>query len=90
MWWEIWIKQIDRLIYEEIILSLFKIKNFNTFLSKYKRINNDCIDEGDLFNDWVELEREIKDYKEGITNQKIEKNENIQLIFHYFKIFLMM
>ena len=54
------------------------MSRFNTFYLKYKKKNNN-IDEdgekGELFNDRSEMEREIKDFKEGATNEKIEKND---------------
>ena len=78
--------EIDRLIYEEIILKLFGCKDFNSFYSKYKKHNKDKSDEGgELFNDWSEIEREIKDFKEGVTNKKIENNEKFSINFSLFK-----
>ena len=78
--------EIDRLIFEEIILSLFGCKDFNNFYLKYKRYNNDEIDdEGELFNDWSELEREIKDFKEGVTIKKVENNEKYPINLSLFK-----
>ena len=74
--------EIDKFIFKDIILKLFGCQDFNTFYLKYKKIHgNNNLDEdeendkGELFNDWSEMEREIKDFKEGATNQKIEKNE---------------
>ena len=32
------------------------------------------MEKAELFNDWNELEREIKDFKEGATISKIENN----------------
>ena len=78
--------EIDKLIYEELIFSLFGCKDFNSFYKKYKKKNKEEIDdEGELFNDWSELEREIKDFKEGITNQKIEQNEKYPINCSLFK-----
>ena len=69
--------EIDRLIFEEIIFGLFGCKDFNTFFYKYKRNSKEEIDDdaGTLFNDWSELEREIKDFKEGATNKKVESKD---------------
>ena len=36
-------------------------------------------DKGELFNEWSELEREINDFKEGATNEKIEKKIKIKI-----------
>ena len=41
--------EIDRLIFENIIYSLFWRKNFIEFLSKYKIKNKESEDEGILF-----------------------------------------
>ena len=70
--------EIDKLIFQEIIQQLFGCKDFNSFYFKYKKQNNNDSndnDKGELYNDWSELEREIKDFKEGATNEKVENNE---------------
>ncbi len=79
--------EIDKLIFEEIILLLFGCKDFNSFYKKYKRNNKEGIidDEGELFNDWSELEREIRDFKEGTTIKKVEDNEKYPINFTLFK-----
>ena len=83
--------EIEKYIFEDIILKLFGCKDFNTFYLKYKKNNNEeDNDKGELFNDWSELEREIKDFKEGATNEKIDKNEKYAINFSMFKDYLMM
>ena len=83
--------EIDKYIYKDIILKLFGCQDFNTFYLKYKKKNgnNNNGDEDDnkaeLFNDWSEIEREIKDFKEGATNEKIEKNEKYTINFSLFQ-----
>ena len=77
--------EIDRLIFENIINSLFGCKNFKEFLSKYKIKNKESEDGGILFNDWCELEREIKEFKEGTNNLKISKNEKCPINFSLFQ-----
>ena len=77
--------EIDRLIFENIIYSLFGCKNFRDFLSKYKIKDNEKVDEGILFNDWCELEREIKDFKEGTNNININNNEKFPINFSLFQ-----
>ena len=70
--------EIDKKIFNEIIYKLFKCKDFNTFYVKYKKNNEDDDDEGQkgqLYRDWYELERAIKDFKEGVTTEKIKNNE---------------
>ena len=58
-------------------MKLFLCNDFNTFYKKYKEKNNIIIGDENyqkagLFEDWCELEREIKDFKEGSTISKIE------------------
>ena len=81
--------EIDKYIYKDIILKLFGCQDFNTFYLKYKekvsKINDEEYDKGQLFNDWSEIERQIKDFKEGATNEKIEKNEKYTINFSLFK-----
>lgn len=71
--------EIDKSIFKDIILNLFGCQDFNSFCSKYKKYNKDIFDEGELFNEWSEFEREIKDFKEGATNENIEKNEKYSI-----------
>ena len=80
--------EIDKYIFKDIILKLFGCKDFNTFYIKYKKRNNednDDNDKGELFNDWSELEREIKDYKEGTKLSKIIKNEKYPINLSLFQ-----
>ena len=83
--------EIDKYIFKDIILKLFGCQDFNTFYIKYKKRNNDNNgniednDKGELFRDWSELEREIKDFKEGITKEKIEKMEKYPINFSLFQ-----
>ena len=74
--------EIDKSIFKDIILKLFGCQDFNTFYMKYKRKNNindngneEVPEKGELFNDFSEIERQIKDFKEGATNEKIYKKE---------------
>ena len=71
--------EIDKSIFKDIILKLFGCQDFNSFYSKYKKKHiktkgDENIEKAELFNDWSELEREIKDFKEGATIAKIENN----------------
>ena len=80
--------EIDKSIFKDIILKLFGCHDFNTFYRKYKKNNNgddDENDKGELYNDWSEMEREIKDFKEGATIEKIEKNEKYSVNFSLFQ-----
>jgi hypothetical protein len=83
--------EIDKLIFKEIILKLFGCQDFNTFYLKYKKHNgnnnndNEDNDKGELYNDWTEIEREIKDFKEGATNGKIKKKMKYTINFSLFQ-----
>ena len=81
--------EIDKKIFEDIIQKLFGCKDFNSFYAKYRKRNNneddDDNDKSELFDEWSELEREIKDFKESITNNKIENKETHQIFFSLFK-----
>ena len=78
--------EIDKLIYEEVIFSLFACKDFNNFYKKYKRKKKDDFDEArELFDEWSELERKIKDFKESVTMEKIKNNEKCPINFTLFK-----
>ena len=60
-------------------MKLFLCKDFNTFYKKYNEKNNknkgnENFEKAELFDDWCELERKIKDFKEGATIAKIENN----------------
>ena len=83
--------EIDKYIFKDIILKLFGCQDFNSFYLKYKKRNNDNNgniednDKGELFNDWSELEREIKDFKEGITNEKIQNKAKYPINFSIFQ-----
>ena len=81
--------EIDKFIFKDIILKLFGCQDFNTFYLKYKKKNSnnngDDNEKGELFNDWSEMEREIKDFKEGATNEKIDKNEKYAINFSLFQ-----
>ena len=54
-----------------------KIKNENS--------NIEDNEKRDLYNEWSEIERQIKDFKEGITKEKIENNIKCTLNFSLFK-----
>ena len=82
--------EIDKFIFKDIIFKLFGCQDFNTFYLKYKKNNisnggDDESDKSELFNDWNEIEREIKDFKEGAKNSKIENNEKYPLNLSLFQ-----
>ena len=80
--------EIDKLIFQEIIQQLFGCKDFNSFFMKYNKKHNNTvtdIDKGELYSDWDELERKIKDFKEGVSDEKVEKNEKYPINFSLFQ-----
>ena len=82
--------EIDKSIFNDIILKLFGCKDFNSFYSKFTKKNNNIgmeieNEKGELFNDWCEFERQIKDFKEGTTLTKIEENEKCPINCSLFK-----
>ena len=78
--------EIDKYIFKDIISKLFGCKDFNKFYIKYKKKNTDeDIDKIELYNDWSELERKIRDFKEGAKKNKILNNEKLSIDFSLFK-----
>ena len=77
--------EINKLIFEDIIYKIFDCKDFNTFYKKYIERNENCEEEEILFNDWRELEREIDDFKEWTTFQKVNENEYYTISFQLFR-----
>lgn len=71
--------EIDKNIFEEIVTKLFGCPDFNSFCKKYNKYNKEDFDKAELFNDWLEFERQIKDFKEGVKNENIEKNEKYKI-----------
>ena len=73
--------KINKKFFEDIIYKIFDCKDFNNFYLKYKQLHengedeDEVEDEGTLFNEWCELDRQIKDLKEGTDIGKVEKNE---------------
>ena len=82
--------EIDKSIFKDVILKLFGCKDFNTYYFKYRKKNecdgeNEYIEKAELFNDWCELERQIKDFKEGATMTKIDSNTKYTINCSLFK-----
>ena len=64
--------EIDKKIFEEIIYKIFGYKDFTSLSKKIKELNINEDNEV-IFEGWCELERLIKDYKEGANLEKINK-----------------
>ena len=74
--------EIDRLIFKDIIKKLLGCQDFNSYYSKYLKKNIKGKDEKEeLYYEWLELERQIKDFKECISIQKVEKNNTFPINF---------
>ena len=77
--------QINKMFFEDIVFKIFDCKDYNTFYKKYKEINNNVEDEGTLFNDWYELEREVMDFKEGTNLKNVRENDYYPINFGLFQ-----
>ena len=78
--------EIDRQIFEDLIFNLFGFKDFNSLHQQYleMEINEE---EEVLFDMWCELERQIRDFKEGANVQKILNDEKFPINFSIFQDF---
>ena len=78
--------EIDNQIFNDIINKIFGIKDYNSLCEKNKDIN---INENSevLFEGWCELERLIKDYKEGANLDKIKKKLKFPINCSLFQAF---
>jgi molecular chaperone DnaK (HSP70) len=82
--------EIDNLIFNEIIFKLFGYKEFNSFYSKYKEKNvnienNEENIDTNLFIDWLNIENQIKGFKESISSEKITNNDKYSIDFSLFR-----
>jgi len=77
--------EINKLFFKDIVFKIFDCKDYNTFYKKYKEINKDVEDEGLLFKDWNELEREVMDFKEGTNLQTVRENDYYPINFGLFQ-----
>ena len=74
---------INKRLFEDIIYKIFGCKDFNSFYEKYTQLHKN--EENDEFYDWYELERKIKDLKEGANIENVKKNEKYPIICSIFK-----
>ena len=77
--------EINKLFFEDIIFKIFDCKDYNTFYNRYIKLNEKVEEEGILFSDWYELERQVMDFKEGTNLVKIDENEYYPINFGLFK-----
>ena len=78
--------EIDKKIFEDIINSIFGYKTFEQLLDKYKtmEVNED---KEVIFDSWCELERQIKDFKEGTNIEKVNSGEKFPVNCSLFQDF---
>ena len=77
--------EINKLFFEDIIFKIFDCKDYNSFYNRYIKLNEKVEEEGILFSDWYELERQVMDFKEGTNLVKIDENEYYPINFGLFK-----
>lgn len=78
--------QIDKKIFENLIFNIFGYNSFNSLQQKIKELHIDE-DEGVIFDSWCELERQIKNFKEGTNIEKVKKSEYFPIHFTLFQDF---
>ena len=88
-------EQIEKHIFKDIIEKIFGCKDFNTYYLKFgdklnskkyeKNFTYDETEKGELYVDWYELERDIKDFIEGASIENIENNEMYPFNFSLFQ-----
>ena len=79
--------EIDRKLFEELIYNIFGYKDFNSLKNKMKELSINE-DETTIFGEWCELERQIKNFKEGATEEKVKKKIKFPIFFNVFEDFL--
>ena len=78
--------EIDKKIFEDLIFNIFGYSSFNHLQKKMKELNINE-DEEVIFDSWCELERQIKDFKEGVNTDKVKRCENFPINFSIFQDF---
>ena len=78
--------EIDKKIFEDLVFNIFGYSSFNHLQKKMKELNINE-DEEVIFDSWCELERQIKDFKEGVNTDKVKRCENFPINFSIFQDF---
>ena len=78
--------EIDKKIFSQIIKELFGYENFNDLLLKYNELEI-REDLNVIYDDWCNLERDIKSFKEGCTLEKVNNNEKYPISCVVFEDF---
>ena len=80
--------EIDKKIFKNIIYELFGFEDFNSLLKKFKeKVKDDENDEESLYQSWCDLEKDIKDFKQGLTKEKIENKKYFPISCDIFQDF---
>jgi len=77
--------EINKIFFEDIVYKIFDCKDFNTYYKKYMELNKNVEDEGILYNDWNELEREVMNFKESTNIKNVNENEIYPINFSIFQ-----
>ena len=78
--------EIDKKFFRQIIKELFGFENFNQLSQKYKELEIKE-DLNEIYDDWLNLERDIKCFKEYCTWEKINNNERYPISCIIFEDF---
>ena len=80
--------EIDKKIFKNIIYELFGFEDFNSLLKTFKeKVKDDENDEESLYQSWCDLEKDIKDFKQGLTKEKIENKKYFPISCDIFQDF---
>ena len=79
--------EIDRKLFEELIYNIFGYKDFNSLKKKMKELSIKE-DETTIFGEWCDLERQIKNFKEGANLEKVKNKINYPICFNVFEDFV--
>ena len=79
--------ELDKKIFNNIIYKIFGYKDFFSLKEKYQELDLDDKDETVLFESWCNLEKDIKDFKEGINIKKINEKEKYPICCDVFQEF---
>jgi len=77
--------EIDKKIFKRIIYELFGYEDFNSLKKKYDELKI-RENENVIYDSWCNLERDIKEFKEGSNLEKINKKEKYPICCDVFKL----
>jgi hypothetical protein len=79
--------EIDKKIFDTIIYQLFGYKDYPSLLKKYRTLDLEEKDESVLFESWCILEKDIKEFKEGVNINKINEKGKYPICCDVFQDF---